>query len=285
MTRHLPGEPHDLSGARATLAQYRSRHFRYAVADLVATITLDRPERKNPLTFDSYAELRDLFRAMAQAIDVRAIVITGAGDNFCSGGDVHEIIGPLTKLDMPGLMAFTHMTGDLVKAMRAAPQPIVAAIDGICAGAGAILALASDLRFGTARSKTAFLFTRVGLAGCDMGACALLPRIIGQGRAAELLFTGRSMSGAEAEQWGFLNRLCEPTAVLADARTMATELATGPTFAHGMTKRMLHQEWNMGVDEAIEAEAQAQAICMATNDFHRAYHAFVAKQKPVFEGN
>jgi enoyl-CoA hydratase/carnithine racemase len=285
MTRHLPGEPHDLPATRTTLAQYRSRHFRYAVADTVATITLDRPERKNPLTFDSYAELRDLFRALAQATDIRAIVLTGAGDNFCSGGDVHEIIGPLTTLDMPGLMAFTHMTGDLVKAMRAAPQPIVTAIDGICAGAGAILALASDLRLGTARSKTAFLFTRVGLAGCDMGACALLPRMVGQGRATELLLTGRSMSGAEAHQWGFLNRLCEPAALLAEAQALATDLATGPTFAHGMTKRMLHQEWNMGVDEAIESEAQAQAICMATNDFHRAYHAFVAKQKPVFEGN
>jgi enoyl-CoA hydratase/carnithine racemase len=285
MTRYLPGEPHDLPGSRTALAQYRSRHFRYAVDRAVATITLDRPERKNPLTFDSYAELRDLFRAMAHATDIRAVVVTGAGENFCSGGDVHEIIGPLTQLDMPGLLAFTRLTGDLVKAMRGTSQPIVAAIDGICAGAGAILALASDLRFGTARSKTAFLFTRVGLAGCDMGACALLPRIIGHGRAAELLYTGRSMSGAEAERWGFLNRLCEPAALITDAHTMAVELATGPTFAQGMTKRMLHQEWNMGIDEAIEAEAQAQAICMATNDFHRAYHAFVAKQKPVFEGN
>jgi len=285
MTRHLPGAPHDLPGSRTALAQYRSRHFRFDVDGPVATVTLDRPERKNPLTFESYAELRDLFRTMAPATDVRAVVLTGAGDNFCSGGDVHEIIGPLTKLDMPGLLAFTRLTGDLVKAMRAAPQPIVAAIDGICAGAGAMLALASDLRFGTARSKTAFLFTRVGLAGCDMGACALLPRVVGQGRATELLLTGRAMSGEEAERWGFFTRLSDPATLLADARRMATELATGPTFAHGMTKRMLHEEWDMGVDEAIEAEAQAQAICMATNDFHRAYHAFVAKQKPVFEGN
>ena len=285
MTRHLPGAPHDLPGGHTTLAQYRSRHFRFGLTDTVATITLDRPERKNPLTFESYAELRDLFRTMVTATDVRAVVITGAGGNFCSGGDVHEIIGPLTKLDMPGLLAFTRMTGDLVKAMRAAPQPIVAAIDGTCAGAGAILAMASDLRFGTERSKTAFLFTRVGLAGCDMGACALLPRIVGHGRAAELLFTGRSMGGPEAERCGFLNRLCDPTTLLTDALAMATELATGPTFAHAMTKRMLHQEWSMGVDEALDAEAQAQAICMATNDFHRAYHAFVAKQKPTFEGN
>ena len=285
MTRFLPGESHSLPGNRAMLAEYQSRHFRYGVSDAVATITLDRPQRKNPLTFDSYAELRDLFRAMPYAEDVRAIVITGTGDNFCSGGDVHEIIGPLTKLDMPGLLAFTRMTGDLVKAMRAAPQAIIAAIDGVCAGAGAILALSSDLRFGTARSQTAFLFTRVGLAGCDMGACALLPRLIGSGRAAELLYTGRSMSGTEAERWGFLNRVCEPSNLLAEARAMAAELAAGPTFAHAMTKRMLHHEWSMSIDDAIDAEAQAQAICMATNDFHRAYQAFVAKQKPVFEGN
>jgi len=216
---------------------------------------------------------------------VQAIVITGAGENFCSGGDVHDIIGPLTKLDMPGLLAFTRMTGDLVKAMRACPQPIIAAVDGVCAGAGAILALSSDIRIGTARSKTAFLFTRVGLAGCDMGACSLLPRLIGQGRAAELLYTGRSMSGEEGERWGFFNSLQQPETLLSAARSFAQSLADGPTFAHGMTKKMLQQEWNMGVDEAIEAEAQAQAICMATNDFHRAYHAFVAKQKPVFEGD
>ena len=282
---HLPGQPQQLPGNRTGFADYRAEHFGFAVHEGVATLTLNRPERKNPLTFESYAELRELFRALAYADDVKAIVITGAGDNFCSGGDVHEIIGPLTKLDMPGLLTFTRMTGDVVKAMRACPQPIVAAIDGICVGAGAILALASDLRYGTARSKTAFLLTRVGLAGCDMGACAMLPRVIGQGRAAELLYTGRSISGEEAERWGFFNRLCAPEDVLAEATRMATELAAGPTFAHGMTKKMLQQEWNMGVDEAIEAEAQAQAICMMTNDFHRAYHAFVAKEKPKFEGN
>lgn len=267
------------------LAGYEAQHFRYKFQNGIACITLDRPERKNPLTFDSYAELRDLFRAMALATDVKAIVITGAGENFCSGGDVHEIIGPLTELDLPGLLAFTRMTGDVVKAMRACPQPIIAAVDGVCAGAGAILAMASDLRLGTARSKIAFLFTRVGLAGCDMGACAMLPRIIGQGRAAELLFTGRSMAGDEAERWGFLNRLCPPDELLSAAMALAAELASGPTFAHAMTKKMLHQEWNMGLDEAIEAEAQAQAVCMATKDFDRAYKAFAAKQKPVFKGD
>jgi enoyl-CoA hydratase/carnithine racemase len=283
--RHLPGEPHKLPGSRTSLAGYSARNFQFEVSRAVATITLNRPERKNPLTFESYAELRDLFRVMTQADDVNAVVLNGAGENFCSGGDVHEIIGPLTKLDMPGLLAFTQMTGDLVKAMRACPQPIVAAIDGICVGAGAILALASDIRLGTARSKTAFLFTRVGLAGCDMGACAMLPRVIGQGRASELLYTGRNMAGDEAERWGFFNRLCAPEALLKDAQALAAELASGPTFAHGMTKKMLHQEWNMGVDEAIDAEAQAQAICMATKDFHRAYHAFIAKQKPEFKGD
>lgn len=283
--RYLPGEAQRLPGNVSAMADHQASHFLFAVADGVATVTLNRPERKNPLTFDSYAELRDLFRALACAQDVKAVVVTGAGENFCSGGDVHDIIGPLTRLDMPGLLAFTRMTGDLVKAMRACPQPVVAAVDGICAGAGAILALASDLRLGTARSKTAFLFTRVGLAGCDMGACALLPRVIGQGRAAELLYTGRSMSGAEAERWGFFNSLHEPDALAGAAQTLARSLADGPTFAHGMTKKMLQQEWNMGVDEAIEAEAQAQAICMATNDFHRAYHAFVAKQTPAFEGD
>jgi enoyl-CoA hydratase/carnithine racemase len=283
--RYLPGQPQELPGNRTSLAGYQARHFRFEVKDGVATLTLNRPERKNPLTFDSYAELRDLFRALAYADDVKAVVITGAGENFCSGGDVHEIIGPLTKLDMPGLLAFTRMTGDAIKAMRACPQPVIAAVDGVCAGAGAILAMASDIRFGTARSKTAFLFTRVGLAGCDMGACALLPRIVGQGRASELLYTGRSMTGDEAERWGFFNRLSVPENLLADAQAFAAELAQGPTFAHGMTKKMLHQEWNMSVDEAIDAEAQAQAICMATNDFHRAYHAFVAKQKPQFEGD
>jgi enoyl-CoA hydratase/carnithine racemase len=267
------------------LANYSARHFKYKFQGGVACITLDRPERKNPLTFDSYAELRELFRAMAQATDIKAVVLTGSGENFCSGGDVHEIIGPLTKLDMTGLLAFTRMTGDLVKAMRGCPQPIIAAIDGVCAGAGAILAMASDLRLGTARSRTAFLFSRVGLAGCDMGACSILPRLIGQGRAAELLYTGRSMAGDEAERWGFLNRLCAPEELLPAAMALGAELAAGPTFAHGMTKKMLHQEWNMGLDEAIEAEAQAQAICMATKDFTRAYEAFVAKQKPVFKGD
>lgn len=276
-------EPADRT--RYALANYVAQHFRYQFKDGIACITLNRPERKNPLTFDSYAELRDLFRAMALAPDVKIVVLTGAGENFCSGGDVHEIIGPLTELEMPGLLAFTRMTGDLVKAMRACPQAVISAIDGICAGAGAILAMASDIRLGTARSKTAFLFTRVGLAGCDMGACAILPRIIGQGRAAELLFTGRSMGGEEAERWGFLNRLCPPEELLASAMTLAADLASGPTFAHGMTKKMLHQEWSMGLDEAIEAEAQAQAICMATKDFDRAYQAFVAKQKPVFKGD
>ena len=283
--KHLAGKPHQLPGNRQNLQAYQARHFAYRMEDSVALITLNRPERKNPLTFDSYAELRDLFRNLAYADDVKALVLSGEGGNFCSGGDVHDIIGPLTQLDMPGLLAFTRMTGDVIKAMRACPQPVIAAIDGICAGAGALLALGSDMRLGTVRSKTAFLFSRVGLAGCDMGACALLPRMIGQGRASELLMTGRAMGGDEAERWGFLNRLCEPDALLAEARKLAMDLATGPTFAHGMTKKMLQQEWNMGVDQAIEAEAQAQAICMATNDFHRAYHAFVARQKPVFEGD
>jgi enoyl-CoA hydratase/carnithine racemase len=283
--RYLPGQPHALPGQRTTLAAYAARHFLFTVADGVATLTLDRPERKNPLTFESYAELRELFRALATADDIKALVMTGSGENFCSGGDVHDIIGPLTRLDMPGLLAFTRLTGDVVKAMRACPQPIIAAVDGVCVGAGAMLALASDIRLGTVRSKTAFLFTRVGLAGCDMGACALLPRVIGQGRAAELLYSGRSMGGSEAERWGFFNRLCEPGDLLAAAHELAGQLAGGPTFAHGMTKKMLQQEWNMGVDEAIEAEAQAQAICMATNDFHRAYHAFVAKEKPRFGGD
>lgn len=282
---YLPGQSHNLPDCRIEMAAYRARHFSWHCEDAVATVMLNRPERKNPLTFASYAELRDLFRQLNYASDVRAIVVTGAGENFCSGGDVHDIIGPLTKLDMPGLLAFTRMTGDLVKAMRACPQPIVAAIDGVCAGAGAMMALASDLRFATARSKTAFLFTRVGLAGCDMGACTLLPRVIGQGRAADLLYSGRAMSGEEGERWGFFNRLCAPEDVLKQAQDYALNLARGPAFAHGMTKKMLQQEWNMGVDEAIEAEAQAQAICMMTHDFHRAYHAFVAKNKPEFEGN
>lgn len=283
--KHLPGQPHELPRHRLPLGDYAAQYFRFEMEGAVARISLNRPERKNPLTFDSYAELRDLFRGLTYADDVKAVVLTGEGGNFCSGGDVHEIIGPLTRLDMPGLLAFTRMTGDVVKAMRTCPQPIVAAIDGVCAGAGALLALGSDMRLGTARSKTAFLFTRVGLAGCDMGACALLPRMIGQGRATELLMTGRALGGEEGERWGFFNRLCAAESLQADAMALAQELAGGPTFAHGMTKKMLQQEWNMGVDEAIEAEAQAQAICMATNDFHRAYHAFVAKQKPVFEGD
>jgi len=273
------------AGNRRRLADFRATHFLWEVSDRVATVTLNRPERKNPLTFDSYAELREIFRALQYAEDVRAVVITGAGENFCSGGDVHEIIGPLTELDMSGLLTFTRMTGDVVKAMRACPQPIIAAVDGVCAGAGAILAMASDLRLGTVRSKTAFLFVRVGLAGADMGACALLPRIVGQGRAADLLYTGRSLPGEEGLQWGFFNRLCAPESLLDEARTLARALADGPTFAHAMTKKCMHQEWSMGVDEAIEAEAQAQAICMQTEDFKRAYRAFVAKQKPVFEGD
>ena len=237
------------------------------------------------MTFESYAELRDLFRALCSATDVKVVVLTGAGGNFCSGGDVHEIIGPLTKMTMPELLEFTRMTGDLVKAMRLCPQPIVAAIDGICAGAGAMMALAADMRLGTAQAKTAFLFTRVGLAGADMGACALLPRLIGQGRASELLFTGRAMTAQEGLQWGFFNALHEPAEVLAKAQALAADLAAGPTFAHGMTKNMLHQEWAMTLDQAIEAEAQAQAICMQTQDFKRAYDAFANKQKPVFQGD
>ncbi|MBV8603240.1 MAG: enoyl-CoA hydratase family protein [Pelomonas sp.] len=277
---------HLAAGNRVALDAYAPRHFGWRLAGRVGLVMLNRPERKNPLTFEAYAELRDLFRELAYAGDaVRAIVIHGAGDNFCSGGDVHEIIGPLTQMAMPDLLAFTRMTGDLVKAMRACPQPVFAAIDGVCAGAGAIMAMAADLRVGTARSKTAFLFTRVGLAGCDMGACALLPRIVGQGRASELLYTGRSLPGDEALAWGFLNRLAAPEALLEATLAWAAEIAAGPGFAHAMTKKMLHQEWAMGVDEAIESEAQAQAICMMTQDFHRAYHAFVAKQKPVFEGD
>ena len=278
-------DPALAAGNRKALAGYRATHFEWVVSEGVATITLNRPERKNPLTFDSYAELRDLFGALRYATDVHAVVLIGAGDNFCSGGDVHEIIGPLVRLKAPELLMFTRMTGDLVKAMRACPQPIVAAIDGVCAGAGAIMAMASDLRFGTSRSKTAFLFNRVGLAGCDMGACAILPRIIGQGRASELLYTGRSMGGEEGERWGFFNRLVAPEALFADATVMARDIAAGPTFANGITKTMLHQEWAMTIDQAIEAEAQAQALCMLTEDFSRAYHAFVAKGKPRFEGN
>jgi enoyl-CoA hydratase/carnithine racemase len=260
-----------------------AKNFLWRQEGRVGVITLNRPERKNPLTFDSYAELRDLFIQLKREKAVKAIVIGGAGGNFCSGGDVHEIIGPLTKMQMPELLAFTRMTGDLVKAMRHCPQPVVAAVDGVCAGAGAILAMASDLRYGAPDAKVAFLFTRVGLAGCDMGACTMLPRIIGQGRAAELLYSGRSMSADEGLAWGFFNRLGDK--VLDLAMQTAQDLAAGPTFAHGMTKTMLHQEWNVGVDEAIEMEAQAQAVCMQTKDFRRAFEAFAAKKKPVFEGN
>ncbi|MBS0446849.1 MAG: enoyl-CoA hydratase family protein [Proteobacteria bacterium] len=283
MTR--PMDEHLSAGNRRDIGTYAPEHFAWKAERGVGVITLARPERKNPLTFDSYAELRDLFRRLAHADDIRAVVVQGAGGNFCSGGDVHEIIGPLTKMSMPDLLAFTRMTGDLVKAMRACPQPVISAVDGVCAGAGAIVAMASDLRIGTLRSKVAFLFTRVGLAGCDMGACSLLPRIVGQGRASELLYTGRSMAGDEALAWGFYNRLVDPEALEAEAVGWAASLASGPSFGHAMTKRMLHQEWAMGVDEAIESEAQAQAICMMTQDFHRAYHAFVGKTKPVFEGD
>lgn len=261
------------------------QHFRWERQGRVGLITLNRPERKNPLTFDSYAELRDLFRQLGTATEVRAIVLTGAGGNFCSGGDVHEIIGPLTKLDAAGLLRFTQMTGDLVKAMRHCPQPLVAAVDGVCAGAGAILAMACDFRLGTPRAKTAFLFTRVGLAGCDMGACALLPRLIGQGRAAELLYTGRSMSAEEGAAWGFFNRLLPPEELAGAAAGLAAELAAGPNLAHAMTKKMLHAEWDMSIDAAIDAEARAQAVLMESEDFRRAYRAFAAKQKPRFEGN
>ena len=267
------------------LKDYAARHVRLAVDGKVATITLDRPDKKNPLTFESYAELADLFRAAAKEKAVKAFVICGAGGNFCSGGDVFEIIEPLVKMATAELLAFTRMTGEVIKAMRACPQPIVAAIDGVCAGAGAILAMASDLRLGTSTAKVAFLFNRVGLAGCDMGACAMLPRIIGQGRAAELLYTGRVLDGEEAERWGFFNRLAAPDTVLAQAQQLAAELAAGPTFANGMTKRMLEMEWAMSVESAIEAEAVAQALCMETEDFARAFRAFAAKQKPVFEGN
>lgn len=267
------------------LADYQATHFLWQLTDKVGHITLNRPERKNPLTFASYAELRDLFLKLRYANDVKAVVISGAGGNFCSGGDVHEIIGPLIGLGAPELLLFTRMTGDLVKAMRNCPQPIVAAVDGVCAGAGAIMSMASDLRVGTARAKVAFLFNRVGLAGCDMGACAMLPRIVGQGRASELLFTGRSLGGEEAERWGYFNRLCSPDDLQQQALQLAADLASGPTFANGITKTMLHQEWAMTIEQAIEAEAQAQAICMMTEDYNRAYQAFAAKQKPVFEGN
>jgi enoyl-CoA hydratase/carnithine racemase len=268
-----------------TGAEFRPRHFRWELRGEVAVITLDRPDKKNPLTFESYAELRDTFRALVDCADVKAVVLTGAGGNFCSGGDVREIIAPLTERDMKGLLAFTRMTGDVVKAIRACPQPVIAAIDGVCVGAGACLAIASDLRIGTPEAKTAFLFVRVGLAGCDMGACALLPRIVGQGRAAELLLTGHSMSAEEGDRWGFFNRLCPRERLLEEAVEVATKLAAGPTFAHMMTKTMLNQEWSMSVEAALEAEAQAQALCMQTEDFRRAYRAFVDKKPPEFQGN
>jgi len=267
------------------LASLKPKHFRWEVEGSVGIVTLDRPDKKNPLTFDSYAELRDTFRSLPEAEDIDAVVITGAGENFCSGGDVHEIIGPLVAMDMKGLLRFTRMTGDLILAIRRCQKPVIAAVDGVCVGAGAAIAMASDLRLGTARAKVAFLFTRIGLAGCDMGACAMLPRIVGQGRAAELLFTGRTMGGEEAERWGFFNRLCAPEALQKEAREMAASLASGPTFAHMMTKTELDQEWAMSLEAAIESEAQAQAICMQTGDFERAYRAFVAKEKPRFEGN
>jgi enoyl-CoA hydratase/carnithine racemase len=266
-------------------ADWRPEHFKWQVADRVATVTLNRPERKNPLTFESYAELRDTFQRLNYADDVRAVVFTGEGGNFCSGGDVHEIIGPLTKMAMPELLAFTRMTGSLVREMRTCPQPVIAAVDGICAGAGAIISMASDLRYATPEAKTAFLFVRVGLAGCDMGACAILPRIIGQGRAAELLYTGRSMSAQEGLAWGYFNEVVPGDKVLQKAKDMARALAEGPAFAHAMTKKCLHQEWNQSIEQALETEAEAQAICMQTKDFARAYQAFAAKQKPKFEGN
>jgi len=274
-----------LSATIAPLSGFGT-HFALAIEGRVATLTLNRPTRKNPLTFESYAELVALFRAAVHDDDaVRAFVVTGAGGNFSSGGDVHEIIGPLVAMDTKALLRFTRMTGELVKAMRACPQPVIAAVDGVCAGAGAILAMASDLRLATPGAKVAFLFNRVGLAGCDMGACAILPRLIGQGRASELLYTGRAMSADEGERWGFFNRLVEPGALLAEARALAADIAAGPSFAHAMTKRMLHMEWSMSVDDAIEAEAVAQALCMTTEDFGRAYRAFAAKQRPVFEGD
>ncbi|HSF41510.1 MAG TPA: enoyl-CoA hydratase family protein, partial [Thermoanaerobaculia bacterium] len=270
---------------RIPLSDLHPQHFGWSVEDRVATVTINRPERKNPLTFGSYREMADTFHRLRHVEEVKAVVLTGAGENFSSGGDVHEIIGPLVKMReerrMDRLLEFTRLTGELVKTMRACPQPIVAAIDGICAGAGAILAMASDLRFGTPRSKVAFLFARVGLSGADMGACAILPRIIGQGRASELLYTGRFLEAEEAERWGFYNRIVQPERLLAEARELAHSIAHGPTFAHAMTKRQLHQEWDMGVDQAIEAEAQAQAICMQTEDFARAFRAFAAKEKPV----
>ena len=283
--KHYIGASNPMRGQFEATAPYQARHFAWHCEGAVGTITLNRPERKNPLTFESYAELGQLFEALGRSVDVKAVVVTGAGGNFCSGGDVHEIIGPLTKMSMPELLEFTRMTGNLVKTMRNCPQPVIGAIDGICAGAGAMVALACDMRYGTAATKTAFLFTRVGLAGADMGACALLPRVIGQGRASELLFTGRAMNAQEGLAWGFFNALHDSADLLPRAQALAAELAAGPTFGHAMTKTMLQQEWAMTIEQAVEAEAQAQAICMQTQDFHRAYNAFAAKQKPVFGGN
>ncbi|MGB3067390.1 MAG: enoyl-CoA hydratase family protein [Ottowia sp.] len=284
--KHYIGNGNPMRAQFSAQSTYEARHFSWQCDSAgVATVMLNRPERKNPLTFDSYGELRDLFNGLRYATDVKVVVVTGEGGNFCSGGDVHDIIGPLTKMSMPELLEFTRMTGDLVKAMRGCPQPVIGAIDGVCAGAGAMMALACDMRYGTQATKTAFLFTRVGLAGADMGACALLPRVIGQGRASELLFTGRAMTAQEGLNWGFFNALHESGELLGKARAMASELAAGPTFAQGMTKTMLSQEWAMTIEQAIEAEAQAQAICMQTQDFRRAYEAFAAKQKPVFGGD
>lgn len=276
-----------MQAKKRAFKDHKAKHFLFETdADArVATITLNRPEKKNPLTFESYEELCDLFRSLARASDVRAVVLAGAGDNFSSGGDVFEIIEPLTRMPMPDLLDFTRMTGELVRQIRACPQPAIAAVDGICAGAGAILAMASDFRVATPEAKTAFLFTRVGLAGADMGACGILPRIIGQGRAAELLFTGRVMTATEGHAWGFYNALHDRPSLLAEAQKFARSIADGPWFAHAMTKKMLDQEWAMGIDQLIESEAQAQAICMATGDFRRAFEAFAAKAKPEFKGN
>lgn len=273
-----------MSFTQLTLSSYQAKHFLWRVEQGVGYVTLNIPDRKNPLTFESYAELRDLFRDLVYDRDIRAIVIDGAGDNFSSGGDVHDIIGPLTRMSMPELLTFTRMTGDLVKAIRGCPQVVISAVDGICAGAGAIIAMVSDLRIGTPEAKTAFLFTRVGLAGCDMGACAILPRLIGQGRAVELMFTGRAMTAEEGERWGFFNQLVARDQLLVEASRLAKSLASGPMFAHSMTKTMLNQEWNMSIEQALEAEAQAQAICMQTEDFRRAFEAFAAKRKPEFIG-
>lgn len=273
-----------MSFTQLKLSNYQAKHFLWRVEESVGYVTFNIPERKNPLTFDSYAELRDLFRNLVYDKDIRAIVVDGAGGNFSSGGDVHDIIGPLTRMSMPELLTFTRMTGDLVKAIRGCPQVVIAAVDGVCAGAGAIVAMVADLRVGTPRAKTAFLFTRVGLAGCDMGACAILPRLIGQGRAAELMFTGRAMTAEEGERWGFFTQLVAPEQLMTEATRLARTLASGPTFAHSMTKNMLNQEWNMSIEQALESEAQAQAICMQTEDFRRAFEAFAAKQKPEFVG-